>query len=83
MIYVTLFHFYKCSKGIGISVISLLDKNTILQEIEFLSQGFILVEPEVEFSNYPKASFLSVALYFLTNLRLLRIREPCNNQKRK
>lgn len=59
MIYVTLFHFYKHSKGIGISVISLLDKNTILQEIEFLSQGFILVEPEVEFSNYPKASFLN------------------------
>lgn len=37
MIYVTLFHFYKHSKGIGISVISLLDKNMILQETEFLS----------------------------------------------
>lgn len=37
MIYVTLFHFYKHSKEIGISVISLLDKNMILQETECLS----------------------------------------------
>lgn len=67
----------------GISIISLLHKNMILREIEFLSRGFILVEPGDEFSDYPKASFLNAVLCFLTNLRLLRIREPFINQKGK
>ena len=47
----------------------------MLRGVEYLNQGFLLLEPECKFSDYPEALFLNVAPYFLTSLRLFRIRE--------
>lgn len=68
--YFASFPFHKHPKGRAISIISHVQKNNILREVECLGQGFMVVDPGCEYYDYPKTLYLNNVPYFLTNLRL-------------